>query len=341
VSRTLTLLVGVAIALSLLLVSARVAPRASADGYAYAALGTGPGGTLWLGESQHPYLARVDPGGRLHPARLPTAYSYPVSIVSGPDGALWVANEGDGTGSLLRYPSSGLGRPGVYPLPLGSTPNVVTVGPDHALWYTDRGLNAIGRMTTAGRVTMYPLPSKDAVPDYIAVGPDGALWFTELKAGKIGRIDMRGRITERAAYLARGQATPVEPYGVHSAHPTGIVADPDGNLWFAEQEGFLVRLSTAGRQTPYLLPGRSFPSQIVVGADKALWVADGDGGVARADTSGRMTLFSAGANALVVAVAATPDGSVWFSDQEGGKNTLARIARGHVTAFPAPPPFTP
>jgi len=40
-------------------------------------------------------------------------------------------------------------------------------------------------------------------------------------------------------------------------------------------------------------------------------------------------------------VAATPDGSVWFSDQEGGKNALARIARGHVTAFPAPPPFTP
>jgi len=340
VSRTLTLLVGVAIALSLLLVSARVAPRASADGYAYAALGTGPGGTLWLGESQHPYLARVDPGGRLHPARLPTAYSYPVSIVSGPDGALWVANEGDGTGSLLRYPSSGLGRPGVYPLPLGSTPNVVTVGPDGALWFTDRGLNAIGRMTMGGRVTMYPLPTRDAVPDYITAGPDGALWFTELKAGKIGRIDMRGRIAERPALLARGWATPVEPYGVHSAHPTGIVAGPDGNLWFAEQEGLLVRLSTAWRQTPYLLPSRSFPSQIVVGTDKALWIANGDG-VARADTSGRMSLFATSAGAQVVAVAATPDGSVWFSDQEGGKNALARIARGHVTAFPSPPPFTP
>jgi len=141
--------------------------------------------------------------------------------------------------------------------------------------------------------------------------------------------------------VPRGRGVPADANGVYSAHPTGIVAGLDGNLWFTEQEGFLVRLSTAGRQTPYHLPASGLPSQIVVGADKALWVANGVGGVARADTSGRMTLFSAGANALVVAVAATSDGSVWFSDQEGGKNTLARIARGHVTAFPAPPPFTP
>jgi len=156
VSRTLTVLVGVAVALSLLLVSARVARRASADGYAYAALGIGPGGTLWLAEAEHPYLARVDLSGRLHPARLPTAYSSPVSIVAGPDGALWVVDEGDGTGSLVRYAPSGAGLPTAHLLPLGSTPNVVTVGPDGALWFTDRGLNAIGRMTLAGRVTMYP-----------------------------------------------------------------------------------------------------------------------------------------------------------------------------------------
>jgi len=295
VSRTLTVLVGIAVALSLLLVSAGAAPRASADGYAGVALGIGPGGTLW------------------------------------------VVDQGSGTGSLVRYAPSGAGLPAAHLLPLGSTPNVVTVGPDRAPWFTDQGLNAIGRMTVGGRVTVYPLPTRDAVPDYIAVGPDGAPWFTELKAGKIGRIDMRGRITERAAYVPRGRGMPADANGVYSAHPTGIVAGPDGNLWFTEQEGFLVRLSTAGRQTPYHLPASGLPSQIVVGADKALWIADGDGGVARADTSGRMTLFSAGANALVVAVAATPDGSVWFSDQEGGKNTLARIAHGRVTAFPAPP----
>jgi len=336
VSRTLRVLVGVAVALSLLLVSVGAAGRASADGYAAVALGIGPGGTLWLAENQRPYLARVDPSGRLYPARLPVGYSFPVSIVAGPDGALWVADEGDGTGNLLRYPSSGSGAPIAYPLPAGAAPSVLTVGPDHALWFTDRRLSAIGRMTTAGRVTIYPLSSKDAVPDYIAVGPDGALWFTELKAGKIGRIDLRGRITERAAYVPRGRATALEPAGIRSTHPTGIVAGPDGNLWFTEQEGFLVRLSTTWRQTPYLLPGRSFPSQIVVGADKALWIADGDGGVARADTSGHMIRFPIGADALVVAVAVASDGSVWFSD-ETGKDVLGRIAHGRVTAFPAPP----
>jgi len=334
VSRTLTVLVD--IALSLLLIFAGVARRASADANAATALGTGPGGTLWLAENQRPYLVRVDLSGRLHPARLPTAYSFPVSIVTGLDGALWVADEGAGASNLLRYPSSGSGAPIAYPLPDGAAPSVVTVGPDHALWFTDRRLSAIGRMTMAGRVTMYPLPTRNAVPDYIVAGPDGALWFTELKAGKIGRIDMRGRITERAAYVPRGRGVPADANGVYSAHPTGIVAGPDGNLWFTEQEGFLVRLSTTWRQTPYLLPGRSFPSQIVVGADKALWIADGDGGVARADTSGRATLFPVGANALVVAVAVASDGSVWFGD-ETGKYVLGRIAHGRVTGFPAPP----
>ncbi len=332
-SRTLTVLVGVA--LSLLLIFAGVARRASADANAATALGTGPGGTLWLAENQRPYLARVDLSGLLHPARLPTAYSFPVSIVTGPDGALWVADEGAGASNLLRYPSSGSGAPIAYPLPDGAAPSVVTVGPDHALWFTDRRLSAIGRMTMAGRVTMYPLPTRNAVPDYIVAGPDGALWFTETQAHKIGRIDMRGRITERAAYVARGQDTFAAPDGVHSAYPTGIVAGPDGNLWFTEQQGFLVRLSTAWRQTPYLLPGKSFPSQVVVGADKSLWIANADG-IVRADTSGHMTLFPVGANALVVAVAVASDGSVWFSD-ETGKDVLGRIAHGRVTGFPAPP----
>ncbi len=281
-SRTLRVLVGVA--LSLLLIFVGAARRASADGYAAVALGIGPGGTLWMAEAEHPFLARVDLNGRLYSVRPPTAYALLASIVTGPDGALWVVDQGSGTGSLVRYVPSGVGLPAVHLLPLGSTPNVVTVGPDRALWYTDRGLNAIGRMTVGGQVTMYPLPTRDAVPDYIASGPDGALWFTELKAGKIGRIDTRGRITERDAYVPRGRATALEPAGIHSTHPTGIVAGPDGNLWFTEQEGFLVRLSTAGRQTPYLLPGRSFPSQIVIGADKALWVTNGVSGVVRART---------------------------------------------------------
>ncbi len=335
-SRTLRVLVGVAVALSLLLVSVGAAGRASADGYAAVALGIGPGGTLWMAEAEHPFLARVDLNGRLYSVRPPTAYALLASIVTGPDGALWVVDQGSGTGSLVRYAPSGAGLPAAHLLPLGSTPNVVTVGPDRALWYTDRGLNAIGRMTLAGRVTMYPLPNRDAVPDYIAVGPDGALWFTELKAGKIGRIDTRGRITERAAYVPRGRGVPADANGVYSAHPTGIVAGPDGNLWFTEQEGFLVRLSAAGRQIPYHLPASGLPSQIVVGADKALWVANGVGGVVRADTSGHMIRFPIGVDALVVAVAVASDGSVWFGD-ESGKDVLGRIAHGRVTAFPAPP----
>jgi hypothetical protein len=56
----------------------------------------------------------------------------------------------------------------------------------------------LGRITTAGVVTEYPVPSG---PGGITAGPDGALWFTE-DHGKIGRITTAGAITEYAVPTA-------------------------------------------------------------------------------------------------------------------------------------------
>ena len=69
----------------------------------------------------------------------------------------------------------------------------IAAGPDGALWYTDPGTNVIGRVTTAGAVTTYPLPTPARGPSGITSGPDGALWFTEADAGnRIGRITTAG-----------------------------------------------------------------------------------------------------------------------------------------------------
>jgi streptogramin lyase len=68
-------------------------------------------------------------------------------------------------------------------------------------WFTQRGFDrdaadGIGRLTTEGRYTSWPLPRRRAAPLRIVPGPDGALWFTEQDAHAIGRITTDGQITE-------------------------------------------------------------------------------------------------------------------------------------------------
>ena len=64
------------------------------------------------------------------------------------------------------------------------------------LWFTEGQTNKIGRITTSGVITEYPLPDPMSIPYAITAGPDGALWFTEFGNGKIGRITTAGVITE-------------------------------------------------------------------------------------------------------------------------------------------------
>ena len=56
----------------------------------------------------------------------------------------------------------------------------LTNGPDGALWFADISNQPhIGRITTAGAVTDFPLPANSTSGVAIVSGPDGALWFTE------------------------------------------------------------------------------------------------------------------------------------------------------------------
>jgi virginiamycin B lyase len=56
------------------------------------------------------------------------------------------------------------------------------------LWFTEHTGNQIGRLTLAGEITEYPVPTPASDPMVIEPGPDGALWFTEFYGNKIGRI---------------------------------------------------------------------------------------------------------------------------------------------------------
>src|SRR5271157_2192888 len=70
----------------------------------------------------------------------------------------------------------------------------ITSGPDGNLWFTDVN-GGVGRITTSGAITTFPLPNANSGSDAIIIGPDGNLWFTESLSSKIGRITTSGAIT--------------------------------------------------------------------------------------------------------------------------------------------------
>jgi len=138
-----------------------------------------------------------------------------------------------------------------------SRPIAFTVGPDGNLWFTEGNANKIGRITTTGVVTEFPIPHSCSQPEFITAGPDGNLWFIEYEARKIGKITTSGVITE---------------FSVPGSIPNSlymITAGPDGNLWFAElSRNQIGRITPAGVITEFPLPNTdSFPLWITTGPD--------------------------------------------------------------------------
>jgi streptogramin lyase len=210
----------------------------------------GPDGNLWFTEEYQDMIGRVSPSGQVNEFPLNKRNVQPFAIVAGPDGNVWFTEfHGESVGRIT--PS---GKIDEFRLSIPTyEPSNIIVGPDGNLWFTEGNwytsensevTGGIGRITTAGVITEFPLPSSSSPPVPLISGPDGNLWFTEPgfsgPGRTIGRITTDGLITEFA--------TP-DPNG----RPHDLVAGPDGNIWFAETE--VGRITTAaGLQVPALPP---------------------------------------------------------------------------------------
>jgi virginiamycin B lyase len=153
-----------------------------------------------------------------------------------------------------------------FPTPAHELPNPwgITKGSDGALWFTEGtsadGSNKIGRITTSGTITEFPIAVTLILQQGIAAGPDGALWFTigGPLPGKIGRITISGSVT------SFNLPTP-------TAEPGSIAAGPDGALWFVEgSSGKLGRITTGGGITEFPTRNGSTPRAISPGPDGAI-----------------------------------------------------------------------
>ncbi|MBZ5605034.1 MAG: IPT/TIG domain-containing protein [Acidobacteriia bacterium] len=257
-------------------------------------------------------------------------------IAAGPDGNMWFS----GNRNIGRITTAGVVT--AYPVPTSNDASGgIAAGPDGAMWFTESPLNSpasnggwfakIGRITTSGVITEYPLPDPMSIPTAITAGPDGALWFIESGNGKIGRISTSGTITEFPL-----PASEVN-YGVD-----GITSGPDGNLWFTQgyAANKILRMTTSGVFTIYTVA--TFVSAgslaLTAGPDGALWFTDQASKIGRITTSGTITEYALPANDSPFAIAAGPDGALWFTDSLG---QIERITTsGTVTSQVATPTNT-
>jgi virginiamycin B lyase len=213
-----------------------------------ALIATGSDGNLWTcgdstAGSNPAHIDRVTPQGVVTTFTVPVPGSGATlyGIAPGPDGALWyvgivapstpIVGRITTAGVVTDYSAAAAAAGAQHPIS-------IVAGPDGAMWFADtileleaNGRAAIGRITTSGVVTEYPLSSPSASPTGITAGY-GALWFTDGADNAVGRITTSGAITEYTAGISTG------------AFPYDITTGPDGAIWFTEWSiGKIGRLS--------------------------------------------------------------------------------------------------
>jgi streptogramin lyase len=214
-------------------------------------------------------------------------------------------------GAALCAPAAHAGTAVEFPTGTPTGGGVMTAGPDGNLWWAADLSDKIGRVTPAGKVTLFSQGiTAGGHPDGITAGPDGNIWFTEEDVGKIGRMSPAG-----------GPITQFSTNIPANAHPEYIAQGPDGAMWFTEFNGSVGRITTGGAVT-HVSSGLSPGSQLI-------GIAPDSNGLmwATGSTSNKLVQIYPAGNSIVeyptgVAsgrpwqLASGPDGNIWFGDTD-------------------------
>jgi virginiamycin B lyase len=284
-------------------------------------------------------------------------------IVTAPDGNVWTTNVN--SNSISRVALTG-GLATTYVTPTAGTPAGITVGPDGALWFTYYSAPKIGRISTSGAFSEYPIPSGTGAID-IAAGSDGNLWYTGVGNQKIGRITPGGTVTEFATGgLNGGFITPgptgsdrlyVSFFGTNKVGfitTTGNVntitlgADVTqpwyirtvGNVvWFIEQKAgstAVARLIADTTVQETVLPA-SNPTNITPGEAGAFYIMDYGASKVLAMSSAGAVANTYSLPAAAIAGTLAPDGNLWLRSAV----KVMQMLTGQVPALQTAPGLGP
>ena len=138
---------------------------------------------MWFGEFTGGKIGRITPQGVITEVAIPTPNSGPRALSAGSDGNIWFSEFNAGKIGRMTLD----GKVTEFDLPGANRgPGDITAGADGNMWFVelngradDRVVdgNRVGRITLAGVVTEFPMPSNTGSPVNIAVGPDRNIWL--------------------------------------------------------------------------------------------------------------------------------------------------------------------
>jgi virginiamycin B lyase len=229
----------------------------------------------------------------------------------------------------------------------------IAVGRDGNLWVTTNCVGAIERLTIKGVATAYSYgnPSQCNTSTSITPGPDGNLWFVDQFANIVGKISKKGVITKYPLPAA-------SPCNTYPSQPLGIVAGPDGAMWFTvtypgnnvcSPSGFsapaIGRITTHGKMTFfYTAPAGTThtvsPERITAGPDGNLYFIASLPSNAPALAVGLITTGGSISYSAAFGTAANfndhltfgSDGNLWVTDVFDSE--IFRIAGSQTAGFP-------
>jgi virginiamycin B lyase len=278
-------------------------------------IAAGSDGALWFSERYTTQIGRVTVRGRFRIYSFPQTNHMSTDITAGPDGALWFTFPNSAppfdTGRIGRITTTG--APTFYPIPWVSDAESITTGPDGNLWFADHVAAAVGRVTTAGQFTRFPiLGPQGTYPGQITSGSDGALWFTDFNAHRIGRLTTAGQVS-------------FFPTADGDGYPDAIASGADGNIWFTfDDEANIGRVTPNGVITVYPVPHPEGDYVILGGIASVSATAlaftyhdivTGESKIGRITTAGAITLTpTPTAESSPMGITSGPRGSIWFTE---------------------------
>jgi virginiamycin B lyase len=275
--------------------------------------------------------------------------SSPHRLSIGSDGRVWFT---DATNNQIGVIPTTLNLADLQTFPVTTTnPGLGSIasGPDGNEWFSEASANKIAKITPAGTITEFTVPTASSSPNSPFEGPDGSIWFTEVNGNKIAHVntDLTNPVEipiptsnsqpytatigfDNAVWFTEyhgnkvGRVDPATntvtaEYQLPSggSGPYGITTGPDGNYWLTEySSGKIAVMTPAGSFTEYPLAAGSKPVGIRVGPDGNLWFTEeGGNAIGSITTGGSITIYPAAAGSAPHSLANGPDGTLWFNEE--------------------------
>src|SRR4051812_10966321 len=194
------------------------------------------------------------------PVPLASYHNHPAYITAGSDGNLWFTLQLQKIGRMM--PTGAVKK---FDLPsFQAQGRSITSGDDGALWFSQPQVDEIGRMTTSGGLSEFPVPES---PGALTAAPHGDIWFAEAtdfgsKNGKIASVSPGGVVHEY-------------PLPTSNTAVGDLTEGPDGNIWFTEPDASKVgRLTPRGNFPEFQLHAGRDPPAITEGPNANLWFTE-------------------------------------------------------------------